>query len=271
MKKTICVISSKVIAGQVGINAITPALRALSLDSFACPTILLSSHPAAFPQFGAPPRLDMSAETMSQMLTWLVEASGPPPALITGYMPSVDHVTAVARFIDQLREKTADLVYLCDPICGDRGRLYIAEEVANAIRTSLLPRADITTPNLFELGWLTGQSTSTTTNILNAARSLPCREVIVTSTPAPSGRIATIRTTKTEAQRVETDCEPRHIHGMGDMFAALYLGLFLQDDGQVLGRATATMAALARAATANGDLPSQPIEIAASAPIETLL
>ena len=45
---------------------------------------------------------------------------------------------------------------LVDPVLGDAGRLYVAQETAEAIRDRLIPLADIATPNLFELGWLTG-------------------------------------------------------------------------------------------------------------------
>ena len=41
-------------------------------------------------------------------------------------------------------------------VMGDHGRLYVAEDVANAIATHLVPRATCLTPNGFELAWLTG-------------------------------------------------------------------------------------------------------------------
>ena len=43
---TVLVISSQVIDGQIGIQAIAPGLRAFGLGCIALPTTLLAAHPA---------------------------------------------------------------------------------------------------------------------------------------------------------------------------------------------------------------------------------
>ena len=56
------------------------------------------------------------------------------------------------------RRPTPNALVCVDPILGDAGKLYVAEETAEAIRDQLLPLASIATPNLFELQWLSGAS-----------------------------------------------------------------------------------------------------------------
>ncbi len=270
MEKIICAISSQVMHGQVGLNAITPALRCLGLESYACPTILLATHPAAYPDHDPPAQLDIPAARLRDMLDWLVTAAGVPPVIISGYMPSLAHIEAVADFIRFCKTQRSDVIYLCDPICGDRGRLYVDETVAQALGQTLLPLADIATPNLFELQWLSNTPANKDAEIIAAARGLICPEVIVTSTPAPAGRIATLAITAEKTLRCETACDPRHVHGMGDTFSGLYLGLRLLNQPAALGVATATMAQLAVQASANGQLSTQPICLAPAAPEETI-
>jgi len=265
MPKIIFAISSQVIAGEVGLNAIRPALQALAYEIFACPTVLMASHPGAYPQADPPAKHSINGQEMRQLAQWLDDAGTACSAIISGYMPSLDHVIATADIVQAMRRKNPNLVYLCDPVCGDRGKLYIERETAEAIRDILLPLADIATPNLFELNWLSGQRSTTDDQIKNAARLLPTPHIVVTSSPTNKGYIATLRLSDQGVSRCQTKLEPLHIHGMGDTFAALYLGLHLNGEENALGIATATMAKLATKATPQGRLPSAPIILAASA------
>lgn len=45
--------------------------------------------------------------------------------LLTGYTPSAQALEAVGRAVDRLREINPNLVYVCDTVCGDDGRLYV--------------------------------------------------------------------------------------------------------------------------------------------------
>jgi len=46
--------------------------------------------------------------------------------------------------------------YVCDPVCGDNGRLYVAEACVEMYRSALLPLAAVATPNGFEASTLSG-------------------------------------------------------------------------------------------------------------------
>ena len=74
---------------------------------------------------------------------------------------------------------------LGDASAGEEGRLYVPKEQAEEIRKQLLPKADIITPNPFEMGWLAGLDTpNNNEDLLAAARSLKVETVLATSASA---------------------------------------------------------------------------------------
>lgn len=266
-KGSIFVISSQVVSGLVGLKAVMPALRALDYETITLPTTLLAAHPAAFPNHGRPAGGPMDAAQMLEVADWLITAGALDDcrAVLTGYLPSPAHVDAAAQIIAKIKAVRPDMFYCCDPICGDNGALYLPREVAAGIKDRLLPLADMATPNLFELGQLTGQvELSETSQVIDAARSLGMAHMVVTSAPAPQGRIATLAIDDT-VLRCETVCAPQAPSGMGDFFAALYLGLFLNKDAKALGIATATLADMAMRNMKTATLPHGPVKLAAPA------
>lgn len=269
---TVLVISSQVIDGQVGIQAIAPGLRAFGLGCIGLPTTLLAAHPAAYPQASPPAGGALPAAQITEFADWLVSAGAFDrlAGVLTGYMPSVEHVEATAGVIDMLRAHKPGLTVCCDPICGDNDQLYLPQEVAAALGEHLMPRASIATPNLFELGHLTGMGALVQTqDAARAAVQLNVPEVIVTSAPGPKGRIATLLVSD-QLLRCETVAVPQVPHGMGDLFSALYMGLHLRKDKMALGIATSTLAKLAARSANKNALPSGQVELEKAALQETL-
>ena len=269
---TVLVISSQVIDGQVGIQAIAPGLRAFGLGCIGLPTTLLAAHPAAYPQASPPAGGALPAAQITEFADWLVSAGAFDrlAGVLTGYMPSVEHVEATAGVIDMLRAHKPGLTVCCDPICGDNDQLYLPQEVAAALGEHLMPRASIETPNLFELGHLTGMGALVQTqDAARAAVQLNVPEVIVTSAPGPKGRIATLLVSD-QLLRCETVAVPQVPHGMGDLFSALYMGLHLRKDKMALGIATSTMAKLAARSANKNALPSGQVELEKAAHQEAL-
>ena len=268
-KPIVLVLSSQVVSGQVGLNAIQPAFRALELETVSLPTTLLAAHPAAFPQHGKPAGGALPASQMLEMVDWLLEAGALEncAAIVTGYLPSPEHVQAAAQIIRQVKSLNPDMVYACDPICGDNGRLYLPEAVVDGLKQSLLPLADIATPNLFELSQLSAMSKLTDTpQSIQAARALGVPQVLVTSAPAPEdGRIAVLQVTGEDVLRCETARAPSAPHGMGDLFSALYLGLHLKAEPKALGVACATLAQIASNNLEATQLPHGPVRLASAA------
>lgn len=216
--------SSQVICGHVGNSAMQFALQKLGFDVFAVPTALLGYHKG---HSRKPFEQLTSVEALSN-LTADVDAKFTNPAygaVLSGYTGSAAAVVAIANHIRSAKARDADLVYLCDPVLGDQGRLYVSQDIAAAIRDHLLPLADILTPNLFELGWLTGAPVDSLEQTISAARSLEMSEVLVTSAPSeqPHEMVSLLVTDK-QIHIARTTRLPNPPHGTGDLIAALYLG-----------------------------------------------
>jgi hypothetical protein len=67
--------------------------------------------------------------------------------LLTGYIGTVSFLESVLRVLDAARAEQPDTFYLCDPVMGDNGRLYVPEELIPIYRDSVIGRADLITPN----------------------------------------------------------------------------------------------------------------------------
>ncbi|MBA4171862.1 MAG: pyridoxal kinase [Hyphomicrobium sp.] len=237
----ILAISSQVAFGHVGLSAIVPALQGLGHEVIAVPTVMLSNH-YGYETVGG---VDIEPSAMASILAalqsngWLEGLD----ALITGYMPSVQHVEVVARGLTRLADEMPDLIYLCDPVFGDDpDGLFVTEEVAAAIRDQLVPLADIVTPNRMELGWLTGQPVTDCASADTACDLLGGDLVVAaTSIPAGAGQLANLLSTEDEACFARTAKRGGVPHGTGDLFSALLLGHMLNgaDDREALARAAA--------------------------------
>jgi pyridoxine kinase len=226
----ILAISSHVVRGHVGLCATVPALQRLGHEVLALPTVLLASRPG----LGQLVRHDLPPPDLGAMLSAL-EADGcwaSLDAVFTGYFPSSAAVMVAAKAIERIRQANPSVLVFVDPILGDAGRLYISEQTAAAIRGQLLPLAAIATPNLFELQWLTGASSTTGDAIANAARSLGPPTVVVTSASQTGERIATLLVTARDCLERSMPAHPDVPNGAGDLFAGLLLGHLL--DGHTM-------------------------------------
>ncbi len=247
----ILAISSQVVRGHVGLSATVPVLQSLGHEVWALPTILLASRPGLGRLVGhALPEPDLTA-----MLAAL-EADGCWPSLdavFTGYFPSPESVAAAAHAITRIKAARPNIMICVDPILGDNGRLYVAEETAAAVRSLLLPLATLATPNLFELCWLTGSSPSSIDEIANVARRLGPPMVVVTSANVTEHEVNTLLVTETMQAQRSTPTHAQIPNGAGDLLAGLFLGHLLQQCSPEAAL-DAALAALARVLAASEGL-----------------
>ncbi len=133
-------------------------------------------------------------------------------------------VRAAADLIHAFKAADPSFLYLCDPVIGDSGGLYVAEAVASAIRDELLPLADLATPNRFELGWLAGAAVDDNAGIAAAARRTGISRVVSTSAHAMmKGAIANLLIEGDRQVLAEHQSLERAPNGLGDLFSALLL------------------------------------------------
>ena len=220
--------SSQVAYGHVGNCAAVPALQALGHEVLAIPTVLLAHHPG----HGVPTGRVLPSGEVADLLRGLeqVGALGKACALLTGYMGLAETATVAADAAARLRRHHPKALYLCDPVIGDNGRVYVRPGVEDAIRAQLLPLADVLTPNHFELERLAGCQVTTLEQAVRAARSLIVlgpRAVVVTTLShqqAQAGQIETLAVTADQVWVASTPRLDQVPHGGGDLLAALLLG-----------------------------------------------
>jgi pyridoxine kinase len=239
----ILAISSQVAHGTVGLSIIAPALQALGHEVIGLPTVILSNHPGHAHVAGE----QIAPKVLHAMLDAL-EANGwltGLDAILTGYLPSADHVAFAAEAVRRVREVNgADAVtYLCDPVIGDDPKgLYIDQSAAKLIRSALLPVADIATPNRFELSYISGSDVRSADDAFRL--DVHDATMFATSIPSPkSGELCNVMTTAGSGPGAMTTVprRARAPHGTGDLFSALLLSAWLdrQTPTDALAYATA--------------------------------
>lgn len=220
--KAILSISSHVMRGTVGNRATVFALETLGHSVWSVPTVILPWHPG----HGRSTRIAVDTAAFANALEDLKGARwrNEVRAGLTGYFADAGQVRAAASLISSFKQRDPAFVYLCDPVIGDAGGLYVAESVALAIRDELLPLADIATPNRFELGWLSGLAFDDNVNIAAAARATGVACVVATSAHAMmKGAIANLLVAGDKQILAEHQALTATPNGLGDLFSALFL------------------------------------------------
>lgn len=80
--------------------------------------------------------------------------------LLTGYVGNPTFLREIANILKILRSINPSLIYVCDPVMGDDGIMYVPKELLPIYRDEIVPLADIVTPNQFEVELLTGKTIS---------------------------------------------------------------------------------------------------------------
>ncbi|MBX3579745.1 MAG: pyridoxal kinase PdxY [Rhizobiaceae bacterium] len=253
--RAVIVISSHVARGSVGNRAAVFALETLGFPVWAVPTVVLPWHPGHGRATKIVPDPEKFAALMRDLegAPWLGEVA----AVLTGYLGDPEQARAAASLIQAVRRGNPDALYICDPVIGDSAGLYVAEEIAIAIKELLMPLADIATPNRFELEWMTGAALGDLKTAMIAAMHAGPATMLMTSAPSMlAGGIGNLLITADEALLAEHRLIDRPPNGLGDLTAAVFLARLL--GGQAAGKALQSTTAavfeiLARTAKRGGD------------------
>ena len=238
----VIVISSHVIRGSVGNRAAVFALETLGYPVWAMPTVVLPWHPG----HGPSTRLTFPESDFDKAIDDLIRAPwlGEVKAVLTGYFGNAAQPRAVARLIEALRKNNPDLIYVCDPVMGDLGGLYIPQPTAEAIRDELLPLATIATPNRYELAWLSGAPLDDNNAIMEAAVALgPPRMLVTSAVPMMTGSTGNLYLTGNHALLAEHRLIDHAPNGLGDLLSAVFLARVMSgmDEEKALQTTTASV------------------------------
>lgn len=226
-RSAVIVVSSHVARGAVGNRAAVFALQQLGFPVWAVPTVVLPWHPGHGPATRIVPDPDQFAALVRDLESspWIGEVG----AVLSGYLGDADQAVAVASLVSAVKARNPEALYLCDPVMGDAGGLYVPEATAAAMRDLLMPLADIATPNRFELEWLAGETLGDNRAIGQAALRMGPSRMLVTSAHAlMAGSIGNLLVTPREVILAEHRSVPRPPNGTGDLAAALFLARLME-------------------------------------------
>ena len=252
-------IQSQVAAGYVGNSAAVFALQRLGREVLSIPTTQLSHHPGHGGSLGSP----TSARLQTELLNGLTGRGrlADCEAILSGYLGRASTAKLVLDAVSRVKTANPRAVYLCDPVLGDDGRLYVRQNVVREMH-NLAAKADIITPNAFELGVLSGEVLSgeskTREAALRAMRvvggmsgdhgkpALASKIVVLTSftgTDTPAGTLDMMAVDRAAAWRLSVPMLARKFYGAGDLFAAIFLDAWLpaRDTAFALGQAASAL------------------------------
>lgn len=216
-------IQSQVVHGHVGNSAAAYAIQAEGVNVAAVPTTLLSNHPR-YPSLRG--RV-LETELVADLLKGVEERDLVDEAavLVTGYLGSPGNAAVIADFVERALTRNSKLVYLCDPVIGDDGRVYVADGILDVVRHRLLPAANLATPNQFELELLSGVTIADTQGLRAACAALAGQGDVVATGCAladtADGQVETILCADGQLSRFATPLLPIRPYGTGDLLAGL--------------------------------------------------
>ncbi|KAI0008895.1 Ribokinase-like protein [Xylariaceae sp. FL0662B] len=254
---SVLAVASHVVSGNVGNKIAVFVLQSMGCEVAALNTVQFSNHTGYKQWKGS----RVSAHEITDLWEGLKQSYLDNfDMMLSGYVPGAAAVEAVGNIAKELREKSkakpGSFFWVLDPVMGDNGRLYVADDVVPAYK-SLIPHADLILPNQFEAELLSGVKISDSASLERAIEVLhrkygvphivltsvsmplsgsqtPCLVNSRAQSPAPSQPRTPpyARTMSVVGSTMTSERRPRpfkivfpvfdaYFSGTGDMFAAL--------------------------------------------------
>jgi pyridoxine kinase len=223
-------IQSAVAYGHVGNSAAVFPLQRLGHEVWPVHTVLFSNHTG----YGAWRGPVIAGTDVHEVILGMEDrgALAQVDLVLSGYQGSPQIASVILDAVDRVKAANPAAAYACDPVMGnaDSG-CFVDPAIPPLIRDRVVPRADVITPNQFELGELTGTTlppTAALDHVLaaaDAARDLGPQTVLVTSVrhaEQPPETLEMVVVTSTGAWSVRTPRLALHANGSGDVTAALF-------------------------------------------------
>lgn len=252
-------IQSSVAYGHVGNSAATFPLQRLGHEVWPVLTVHFSNHTG----YGAWRGPLLAPTDVAEVIAGIEDRGvlGQADAVLSGYQGDPAVGAVILDAVERVKAANPSAVYCCDPVMGDVGRgMFVRPGIPEFMRDTVVPRADIVTPNHFELDFLAGRTTTTLDKVLDAVdavRARGPRDVLVTSvltSEVAPDHLDVVAVSDEGAWAVTTPLLPISPNGCGDVTAALYLA-HLRTTGSpatALERTTASVFAVLEATIAAG-------------------
>lgn len=237
-------VQSHVVSGYVGNKSAVFPLQLLGMEVDPCNSVQFSNHTGYAGGFAGE---RLTGEQLGALVGGL-EQNGLLRGythLLTGYIGNVSFLRHILELVQKLRALNPGLIFVCDPVMGDDGRLYVPEELVDVYRGHVVAQATVLTPNQFEAELLSGvkiRSIEQAVTACNVLHSRGPKVVLLTScsfdTRAEGDeRQLTVVISATQGEAGIEDCRSvlhqivvpqldAHFTGTGDLIAALFLAWY---------------------------------------------
>ena len=221
-------IQSSVAYGHVGNSAAVFPLQRLGHEVWPVFTVHFSNHTG----YGAWRGPLLAPDDVAAVVTGIAERGvlGQCDAVLSGYQGGAGIAEVILSAVEQVKAANPAATYTCDPVMGNAtSGCFVDPAIPPIIRERVVPKADLITPNQFELGFLTDTtplSLAETLESADLARAMGPSTVLVTSVfdgdAETAETIGMLAVTGDGAWLVETPRLPMKANGSGDITAALF-------------------------------------------------
>ena len=225
-------VQSRVAYGHVGNAASVFPLQRLGIEAWALDTVAFSNHTGHGRWRGSA----VAAAQIAELFEGIAALGVLPQidAVLSGYLGDAATGPVLLDIVARVRAANPHALFCVDPVIGDIDTgSYVTPGIAEFFRDRALSLADIVTPNLFELEYLTGARIASLAEAADAAAMLRARGpdiVLLTSLALEPGRITMLAQGPDGAWAVETPHLPVVLNGCGDVTAALFLARLLRGE-----------------------------------------
>lgn len=217
-------IQSSVAYGHVGNSAAVFPLQRLGHEVWPVFTVHFSNHTG----YGAWRGPLLAPDDVAAVITGIAERGvlDQCDAVLSGYQGGAGIAEVILSAVEQVKAANPAATYTCDPVMGNAtSGCFVDPAIPPIIRERVVPKADIITPNQFELGFLTDTSPLTLEETLasaDLARAMGPSTILVTSVLFAEDTIGMLAVNGDGAWLVETPRLPMKANGSGDITAAMF-------------------------------------------------
>ncbi|KAL1461333.1 hypothetical protein WDU94_013240 [Cyamophila willieti] len=237
-EKRVLSIQSHVVSGYVGNKSATFPLQVLGFEVDAINTVQFSNHTG----YGVFKGQVITEQDFDELIDGLKQNGLLNYThVLTGYCRSPQLLSKIAKLIQELKNINPDLLYVCDPVMGDNGHMYVPQEVLPVYINEILPLADIICPNQYEAELLTNIITNDRASLLKTIDTLHdkgVKTVVISSSELGLDKhLLGIASTTLGGSRTTVSIDIPKLDaiftGTGDLFASLFLAWFTLTDHNV--------------------------------------
>lgn len=230
---TIMSIQSSVAYGHVGNSAAAFTLMRMGVETYP----VLTVHYSNTTSYGAWRGPVLAAQDVMDVVIGVDErgALGGVDGVLSGFQGSPVTGSTILKAMELTKTRNPAALYCCDPVMGDVDRgMFVAAGVPDFLREVVVPRADIVTPNQYELDFITGYKSKNLGDLVKEVDvmfALGPQTVLVTSAVPDDlepNTISMVAARSDEAWLVTTPHLDQVFTGSGDVTSAVFFAHLLE-------------------------------------------